>query len=101
MKYIDTNIFIYAVENHPKYGSRCKTILKDVENSKIKVGASILVLVEIINVLNKINKELGKTKLKQLDISMNISAIESLPITWMDLNLPIIERASQYSYTIN
>ena len=101
MKYIDTNVFIYAIENHEKYGRSCKKILEDIENSKIKAGASLLVLVETINVLNKINKELSRLNMKQLDISANISAIESLPITWLDLNLPIIERAAEYNYSIN
>ena len=43
MIYIDTNIFIYAIENHPKYGSACKKILLDIESEKVKAGASILV----------------------------------------------------------
>jgi predicted nucleic acid-binding protein len=100
MIYIDTNVFIYAIENHPKYGSRCKKVLKDMENGRIKAAGSILVLVEIINVLNKLNKELRHSA-RQLDVSLNIAAIESLPITWLDLNLPIIERAAQYNYAIN
>ena len=99
--YIDTNIFIYAIENHPKFGSSCKKILKDVENGRIKVSASILVLVETLNVLNRLNKELRRGGKKPLDISMNIAAIESLPITWLDLNPLIIEKAAQYEYAIN
>ncbi len=99
--YIDTNIFIYAIENHPKYGASCKKILKDVESGKIKVSASILVLVEAINVLNRLNKELRNEGKKTIDISMNVAAIESLPIKWLDLNLVIIERAAQYEYPIN
>ncbi len=99
--YIDTNIFIYAIENHPEYGVSCKKILKDVEGGKIKVSASILVLVETVNVLNRLNKELKRGGKKPLDISLNISAIESLPIRWLDLNLLVIERAAQYDYSIN
>ena len=101
MIYIDTNVFIYAIENHPKYGSQCKKVLKGIENSSIKAAGSILVLVEILNVLNKLNKELRHSANGQLDISMNIAAIESLPITWLELNLPIIERAAQYNYPVN
>lgn len=56
MIYIDTNVFIYAIENHPKYGNKCKKFLEDIENEKIKVAASVLVLVELINVITKINK---------------------------------------------
>jgi len=60
MIYIDTNIFIYAIENHPEYGEACKRILVDVEKGKLKACASILVLVDIINVLTKMNKIIEK-----------------------------------------
>lgn len=101
MMYIDTNVFIYAIENHPKYGGRCKEILQDIEGGRIKVAGSVLVLVECLNVLNKFNKGLKQSTGKQLDIGMNIAAIESLPIVWLDLNLAIIERAAEYNYAIN
>jgi predicted nucleic acid-binding protein len=93
MKYIDTNILIYAIENHPKYGKSCKKILEDVQKGKIKAEASLLVLIDSINVLNKINKELRKSKEKELDISEMIIAIESIKINWLDINFLTIERA--------
>ena len=99
--YIDTNIFIYAIECHPEYGAPCKRILKDVESGKIKVTASILVLVETLNVLNRLNKELKRGGKKLLDMGANISAIESLPITWIDLDFLTIEKAAQYDYAIS
>jgi hypothetical protein len=34
LKYLDTNIIAYAIENHPKYGERCKKILEDIESEK-------------------------------------------------------------------
>ena len=58
MKYIDSNIFIYAATNQEKYGRKCKQILLDIENEKIKACASILVLAEIVNSLFRINKQL-------------------------------------------
>lgn len=101
MTYVDTNILIYAIENHPKYGKSCKAILEDVQNGIIKAEASLLVLIESINVLNKINKELRKSKEKELNVSEMITAIESIRINWLDINFLIIERASSYTYTIN
>jgi predicted nucleic acid-binding protein len=68
MMYIDTNVFIYAIENHPEYGQHCKRVLIKIESNEIKACASILVLIEIINVLTKINKILEKNGQKQLDI---------------------------------
>jgi predicted nucleic acid-binding protein len=100
MIYVDTNVFIYAIENHPKYGEACKKILFDIESEKIKSSASVLVLVEIINVLTKINKILKKQEKKPLDIKKNIDAILSLPLTWFDLDFLIIKKASEYTYNV-
>ncbi len=101
MIYLDTNIIIYAIENHPKYGKACKKILLDAELGKLKVYSSMIVLVEIINVLTKINKILKKNKRKELDVKKNIEAILSLPIIWLDLNFFVIKKASEYDYNIS
>ena len=98
--YLDTNIIIYAIENHPKYGVACKKILSDIESGKLKVSCSMLVLVEIINVLTKINKIL-KNEGKEIDIKKNVEAILSLPIIWFDLNFFVIKKASEYDYAIS
>jgi len=101
MHYIDTNIFVYAIENHPKYGKSCKKILEDIESEKLKVSASMLVLVELINVITKLNKILKREGKKSLNLRNNIEAILSIPITWIDLDFLIIEKASDYDYDIN
>jgi len=100
MIYVDTNVFIYAIENHPKYGEACKKVLLDIESEKIKASASVLVLVEIINVLTKINRILKERKKKPLDVKKNIDAILSLPITWFDLNFLVVKKASEYTYNV-
>lgn len=98
MIYIDTNIFIYAIENHPEYGEACKRVLLEVEKGRLKACASFLVLVEIVNVLTKINRIIERRGRKPLDISKNIDAILSLPIVWFDLTFLIIKKASEYTY---
>jgi len=100
MKYIDTNVFIYAIENHPKYGLSCKKILLDIESKRLKVVASVFVLVEVIGVLDKINRILRKDRKDTLNVSKNIDAILSLPITWTDLNSLIIRRAAELFYNV-
>lgn len=100
MIYIDTNVFIYAIENHPKYGNACKKFLLDIESERVEAGASVLVLVEIINVITKINKILKKQKKKPLNLRKNIDAILSIPIIWFDLDFLVIKRASEYAYDI-
>lgn len=100
MIYVDTNVFIYAIENHPEYGEACKRILLDIEKGRLKACASILVLVEIINVLTKINKIIEERGKRPLDVRKNVDAILSLPIVWFDLNFLIIKRASEYTYPV-
>jgi len=101
VKYLDTNVIIYAIENHPKYGKKCKSILKAAESGELEVCASILVLVEVINVLCKLNKVLEERGKEKLNIRKNISAILSLPITWIELDFAIIQRASEYEFKIS
>lgn len=100
MIYLDTNILIYAIENNPKYGESCKKILLDIESGEIKACASILVLVETLNVLTKINRTLKDNNKKELDIKKNIDAVISLPIVWLELNLFVVKRAAEYDYSI-
>ena len=101
MRYLDTNIIVYSIENHKDYGNYCKKILQDIEDGKLKVACNHLVLVELINVLQKINKILIKDKKRSLDIKKNIDAVLSLPIIWFDLDLLIIKKASEYDYPIS
>lgn len=101
MKYLDTNVIIYAVESHPKYGENCKDILKAVENAELEVCASTLILVEVINVLCKLNTILEEAQKEKLDIRENIDAIFSLPIKWIELDFAIIRRASEYKFKVS
>ena len=101
MKYLDTNVLVYAIENHPKYGEACKNILLDIESEKLDVCSSILVLVEFLNVLTKINKVLKKQGKKLLDIRKNIDAVLSLPVVWFDLNFFLIKRAAEYDFNVS
>ena len=95
MMYLDTNIFIYAIENHPEYGESCKKILSDVMDNKIAASCSMLVLAELLNVLVKIRKSITK-----IDVKRSIQAVLSMPITWLDMDFFIIENASEFNYKI-
>jgi len=101
VKYLDTNVIIYAIESHPKYGEKCKDLLKAVENAELEVCASTLVLVEVINVLCKLNKILEEKQKEKLNIRKNIDAILSLPIKWIELDFAIIRRASEYQFKVS
>ena len=97
MIYIDTNIFIYALQKHPKYGKSCSRILLDIELGKLSVCASMHLLAEILVTLNRINKELGT----RINIQESIDAVLSYPITWFALDFIEIKLASKYNYPIS
>ena len=101
MIYLDTNIIIYAIENHPLYGNSCRKILLDIETGRLKASASMFLLVETISALIKINKILKKENKKQLEVNENITAILSYPLIWLDLNFPVIKRAAEYEHKIS
>ena len=100
MIYVDTNVFVYAIENHPKFGASCKKILEDVQEGRLEAACSVLVLVELINVLKKVNDTLSTERKSTLNVGANIEAVMSLPVTWLDLDFLVIERASSYSYDV-
>jgi len=101
VKYLDTNVIIYAIESHPKYGEKCKDILKAVEDAKLEVCTSTLILVEVINVLCKLNRILEEAGKEKLNIRKNVDAILSLPIKWIELDFAIIRRASEYEFKVS
>ncbi|MBI2172833.1 MAG: type II toxin-antitoxin system VapC family toxin [Candidatus Aenigmarchaeota archaeon] len=101
MIYLDTNVIIYAIENNEKYGKHCKQVLLEVESGKLKAYSSVIVLVECINVLKKLNRILAKEGKKELVIRDNVDAILSLPIVWLDLNFLVIKRASEYDFDVS
>jgi len=61
----------------------------------------MLVLVELLSVLKKINEILENRRRETLDIRKNIDAVLSLPIVWFDLNFLIIKRASEYEFNVS
>ena len=97
MRYIDTNIIIYAIEKHPKYGQNCRIILEDILKGILDAWCSELILVEVLSVLTKLNEPLRK----KIDIRKNIDALLSLPINWIELNHSIIRRAAEYKLKVN
>jgi len=100
MIYVDTNVFVYAIEGHPKFGPSCKRILADIDGGALEAGCSMLVLAELINVLKRLNETEfhGQPRLR---IDKNLEAVMSLPIVWFEMSLAVIERASRYGFDVN
>jgi len=55
--YIDTNVFIYAIVHHPKYGEDCMKVLRDVMSGKLEGCGSLLVAVELLGAISRIKPE--------------------------------------------
>ena len=49
--FIDTNIFLYSITEHPKYGIWCEELLEMVKSGDIKGKISIIVLNEFLHKL--------------------------------------------------
>lgn len=51
--FIDSNIFIYAAQAHPKFGGACKKIVEDIESKKIEATTSVLNIAEVTEVIDR------------------------------------------------
>lgn len=51
--FIDSNVFIYAAQAHPKFGSACKKIIEDIESRKIEAMTSVLNIAEVAEVIDR------------------------------------------------
>lgn len=87
--YIDTNIWIYAIIAHPKYGEKCKQILKKIEAKKLKAAISTQVLGEVAGVLYN--------KYKVKDTTSQLNAILSYPIDIYIVHPDTIRVAAEYA----
>jgi predicted nucleic acid-binding protein len=56
MRFVDTNIFIYALTAHPNFGQTAKIILSRIENGEEAI-TSTLVLCEVSWVLEAVGKQ--------------------------------------------
>ena len=56
MRFVDTNIFIYALTAHPRFGQTAKRVLERIENGE-EATTSTLVLCEIAWVLEAMGKQ--------------------------------------------
>lgn len=87
--YIDTNVWIYAMIAHPKYGERCKEILKKIEAERLEAAVSTQVLGEVAGVLY--------SKYKVKDTTPQLNAILSYPIDIYIVHPDAIRAAAEYA----
>ena len=90
--YIDANIVIYAVTHDPKYGSACAAVLKDMKEGKLEAVASSLVVLEIMNALQRFNASHRRQLETPIEVSEVVNALFSLPIEWVDMTVLVMEK---------
>ncbi|MBI5641236.1 MAG: type II toxin-antitoxin system VapC family toxin [Nitrospirae bacterium] len=85
--YLDTSIFIYFVEQHPRYHKLCSSIFEDIEASRIKAVTSTLTLLEILVQPYKLKKE-------ELVLKFYSLLVTYPHLSWIDMNLAVADRAA-------
>ncbi len=92
MKYLDSNIILYAIEHPPQYGNACTRILLDIERGVLKAAASTFMLYEVLGILQRINKIRSRKHAELLDLEENLHTIRALPIIWFDMTILTMEQ---------
>lgn len=90
--YIDTNIFVYAIIHHIVYGGLCAEILKDIDRRAYEACGSILVALELLGSLSKINPHIARRATEDY---------LSLEITLLNINEDIIRLAAIINEVVN
>lgn len=76
MRFVDTNVFIYALTAHPRFGEVAKTILERVEEGEAAV-TSTLVLCEVAWVLEAMGRQSDiKSTLEKIFSYQSLKVIE-------------------------
>lgn len=51
--FVDSNIFVYAAQAHPKFGPACRKIIEDIESMEIEAVTSVLNVAEVAEVIDR------------------------------------------------
>lgn len=77
--YLDSNIFIYAVERHPVSSATVKQIFESIDDGRTEAFTSELTLAEVLVKPNERN--LDQQKSAYIDIITGTPALETVPST--------------------
>jgi predicted nucleic acid-binding protein len=86
--YLDTSVFIYFVESHPRFYDLCNEIFRDIEDGRIAASTSTLTLTEILVQPYRMKKEELVLKFYSL--------FTTYPhLTWLPLTLGVSDIAAR------
>lgn len=84
MRFVDTNVFVYAVTAHPRFGEDAKRVLERIESGELAV-TSTLVLCEVAWVLEAMGRQ-GEIK-STLEKIFSYRSLEVVEVCGDDLLL--------------
>ena len=85
---LDTSVFIYFVERHPRYHGLCSPVFQSIEDGSIKATTSTLTLLEIL--VQPYRRKLDDLVLKFFAL------LTTYPnLRWIDLNVDIADTAAR------
>ena len=82
--YVDTNIFVYSMFAHPRYGLACRSIIDDLENGTLEGVVSTLVPVEVMSVAVKYDPSKAE---------LAVTCVCSLPLEILEISRPVLSMA--------
>lgn len=90
--FVDSNIFVYAAQSHPKFGVVCKKIIEDIESRKIEAVTSVINITESVEVIERNSNKKAA-----------LAALELLLALPMDIEDVVKEHAvdAQYIFSIS
>ena len=85
---LDTNVFIYFLENHPRYGSWCASLFDRIEGGHNAVVTSTITLLELLVQPYREQKE---------ELAQKIFALTTTypNIEWVPVSLSVADRAAE------
>lgn len=85
---LDTNLFIYFIENHPRYGSWCSSLFDLIERGHNPAVTSIVTMLELLVQPYRDQKE---------ELAQKIFAlVSSYPgIEWVPVTMNVADRAAE------
>ena len=85
---LDTNLFIYFIENHPRYGSWCSSLFDLIERDHSPAVTSIVTMLELLVQPYRDQKE---------ELAQKIFAlVSSYPgIEWVPVTMNVADRAAE------
>lgn len=87
--YVDSNIFVYSMFAHPRYGLVCRVITEDLEGGLLQGVVSTLVLVEVMSVTIKHDPSKAETA---------VTSVYSLPLEILEMNRAVLSSASKLAF---